>query len=112
MSEYDDNVQHEIARRAKVCVNFHPLEAYRSGGRVCDRDVPVEKKAIAANGGSRFGIALRLPCNGIDDPLFRCPWYDAYGIDRAADEMRKLREAGARTIRRLAKELKKKAEAN
>lgn len=102
--EYEDNVSYEIARRAKVCVNYDGLGFFR-GDKGCARDVPVRAKAVTANGGSRQGIALRLPCDGCSDPLFSCPWYEANGIERAAEEMRDMREAGARTIANLAKQL-------
>lgn len=106
--DYEDNVSYEIARRAKVCVSYDGMGFVRDD-KGCAREVPIRKKAIAGNGGSPLGIALRLPCDGCADPLFPCPWYEANGIDRAAQEMRELREAGARTITALAKRLQEES---
>lgn len=102
--EYEDNVSYEIARRAKVCVSYDGMGFFRDK-KGCAREVPIRKRAVAGNCGSALGIALRLPCDGCADPLFPCPWYEANGIERAAEEMRDLREAGARTIAKLAKKL-------
>ena len=103
MTQEQDDVAYEIARRAKVCVCYDGLGFFRDD-KGCSRDVPIRQKAVAGNGGSRHGIALRLPCDGCADPLFQCPWYEAAGIEGARDEMIALREAGARTLKRLAKQ--------
>lgn len=107
--EYCDNVSHEIERRAKCCIHYDAVGRIRHDEDTgCVRGVPIEAKAIAANGGSRWGIGLRLPCDGFAaDPLFECPWFEARGIDQARDDMIALREAGARTLMALAKRLHK-----
>lgn len=104
--EYCDVVSYEIARRAKCCAHYSALDRARHGPETgCDREVPIEAKAMAANGGSRWGIGLRLPCDASTDPLFKCPWFEARGIDRSRDEMIALREAGSRTLKSLARKL-------
>lgn len=106
MSDYEDRVRHDLGIIARSCVNHRPREMYGAGGGAgCAREVPIRAKAKAANGGSNFGIALRLPCDASPDPLFVCPWYEAVGIDRAAAEMAALKEAGARVLKKLAREL-------
>lgn len=102
--DYEDAVSYEIARRSKVCVSYDALGFFRDN-MGCKRGVPVRQKAVTANNGSRMGIALRLPCDGCGDPLFSCPWYEATGVERAAEDMTDLREAGARTLKRLARQM-------
>lgn len=109
--DYEDQVRYDLTQSAKVCVHFRPIDMYRRGQSTgCVREVPIRVKAIRANGGSQFGIALRLPCDCAPDPLFRCSWREATGIERARDNMVALREAGRRTLTRLAKELTRKGE--
>ena len=106
MSEYEDCVRAEIERCSRVCVHYRPIEAYgHEPGSGCARAVPIRAKAKAGNGGSAFGIALRLPCDAAPSPLFSCPWYEAKGVDRAAAELTALREAGARVLKRIARQI-------
>lgn len=102
--EYEKGVSHDLSQRAMCCIHYRAMAFFRDE-QACAREVPVRAKACAANGGSNYGIALRLPCDGSRDPLFSCPWFEAVGVDRACDEMIRLREAGARTLRKLAREL-------
>lgn len=108
--EYEDNIRAEIEDRAKCCIHHRPLEMYGRGeGTGCARDVPIRAKALAANGGSAFGIALRLPCIVAPDTLFKCPWFEARGVDRAASEMSAMREAGMMVIKKMAKQLRERS---
>lgn len=110
-NEYEDQVAYDLENRAKVCVSYRPLDMYGRGqGTGCQREVPIRTKAVAANGHSLVGIALRLPCDAAPDPLFRCPWYEPLGIERARDEMIELREAGARTLKALAQRIQAQSE--
>lgn len=103
-AEYEECVAHDLKQRAKCCVHYRAVAFWRDE-QACAREVPIRAKACAANGGTNLGIALRLPCNAAPNPLFVCPWYEAMGPDLAAKEMTELREAGARTLKRLARQL-------
>lgn len=98
MSEREAALDYEMRRRARTCEHL-PTPVEWPGN--CGIGVPSFRKAVEGNGGSPMGIALRMPCDGVADPIFRCPWYSPMGLAAAERTMIEDREAGRRTLRRV-----------
>lgn len=66
---------------ANACRHF--LGLFPGNRPSCSQGWNVREWAVRCNGGSEFGIALRLPCTKMSDgkPLFDCP-----SLDRKTDE--------------------------
>lgn len=80
-----------IASMTNACRHFLGMLPDR---KCCEMGRDIRKNAINANGGSSFGIGLRLPCTApMSDkpPLFDCPDQDRQTDDEVAEHKRKVR---------------------